>query len=29
MEQGEALSLCQSGMHVAGRLAARLRENER
>lgn len=29
MEQGEALSLCQSGMQVARRLAARLRENER
>ncbi|VTQ56711.1 malonyl CoA-acyl carrier protein transacylase [Campylobacter jejuni] len=29
MEQGEALSLCQSGMQVAARLATRLRENER
>ncbi|PKE29790.1 malonate decarboxylase subunit epsilon [Rahnella sp. AA] len=29
MDQGEALSVCQSGMHVAGRLATRLRENER
>jgi malonate decarboxylase epsilon subunit len=29
MEQGEALSLCQSGMQVARRLATRLRQNER
>jgi malonate decarboxylase epsilon subunit len=29
MEQGEALSVCQSGTQVAARLATRLRENER
>lgn len=29
MEQGEALSLCQSGVQVARTLARRLRENER
>lgn len=29
MEQGEALSLCQSGLPIAERLATRLRENQR